>query len=164
MELNVDLRALTSVTDVSDHNSLVAVWAPYVKVMLSALAKMPQLAPGIYYRGRTDTFTSQRKIYTAGREVVWAGFTSVSVSIDQAGYLAGWENGTVYELSLIDVRDISSVSFYPQEREGILVTNTRLAAGTEVKFAERVDGLGQTHLLKLIPFLQMGSSHTRIVS
>ena len=162
-ELNVDLRQLSTLTDVSQHQSLVSVWAPFVKVMLSALGKMPHQTPGKFYRGRPEHYSDLRDIYGSGREVVWAAFTSVSSHFEAAAYLAGWERGCVLELNLHDVRDISRMSFYPQEREGVLVTNTRLVVGSDSRFEELLDANRDKHNVRVIPMQQIASA-PRLVS
>ena len=122
-EVNVDLRMLSTLKG-TDHESLKAVWAPFMKIMLSAMQKLPKVTEYKFYRGRPESWTDIRALYPAGREVVWAGFTSCSKSLDQAAYLASWDQGCVLELTLFNVYDISGFSFFPDEQEVLLSPNT----------------------------------------
>ena len=90
-ELNKDLRAMCGDDNDDVRRNLIAAWGPYMKTMLTAMYKMEPLPPAMFYRGRPEDFCEVRSIYNAGREVTWAGFTSVSRDIDQASYLAGWQ-------------------------------------------------------------------------
>ena len=92
-------------------------WAPFMKNMLSGMSKLPTVPQKVLYRGRPETFTAVRELYRGGRGVVWAGITSCSRSCEAAAHIANWEVGCVLELTLSNVYDISSVSFYPKEQE-----------------------------------------------
>jgi hypothetical protein len=154
-ELNVDLRMLSTLSP-EDHASLTTVWAPFMKNMLSAVSKVPKNPQVKYFRGRPENFTDLRALYAPGREVVWAAFTSVSKNVDQAAYLASWDVGCVLELTLFDVRDISRFSFYPQEEEGLLVTNTKLTVLADTRVEKRRAADGQEFLVKFIALQQLG--------
>ena len=83
-------------------------------------------------------------------------FTSCSKSLDQAAYLASWDQGCVLELKLFNVYDISGFSFFPDEQEVLLAPNTKLVVLTETRTERRTAGDGQQFLVKVIPMQQMG--------
>ena len=83
MELNVDLRAITTQTG-QGHRDLIKTWAPFMKNMLSGMAKLAKHQPSFFYRGRPEGFTDLRQLYKGGREITWAAFTSCSKRINEA--------------------------------------------------------------------------------
>ncbi len=154
-ELNVDLRMLSTLSG-DDHESLKTLWAPFITNMLSAMSKVPKRDERRFFRGRPESWTDVRLVYQAGREVVWAGFTSCSTSLDQAAYLAGWNVGCVLELTLFNVQDISPFSFYPNEQEVLLPPNTRLIVLDSTRTETCTASDGQRFLVKIIPLQQIG--------
>ena len=154
-ELNVDLRMLGTLKG-AEHASLVAVWAPFLKNMLTALGKMPKRTEQKFYRGRPESWSDVRKIYKPGREVVWSGITSCTPDIDQASYIASWDQGCVLELTLFKVHDISRFSFYPNEKEVLLAPNTKLVVLADGRTEKRTASDGQEFVVKFILMQQVG--------
>jgi hypothetical protein len=147
---------MSTVKDASEHNSLVQLWAPFMKNMLSAMNKMPLVTEQKFYRGRPESWDDIRGLYRAGREVVWAGFTSCSRSLDQAAYIASWDQGCVLELTLFNVHDISPLSLYPAEQEVLLPPGTKLVVLADTRTQTCAASDGQQFPVKLIPMQQIG--------
>ena len=129
-ELNVDLRMLPTTTG-DDHKCLKALWAPLIKNILSGMAKLPKMVPKHIkaYRGRPESMRDLRAIYLAGRLVTWSAFTSCSTRLDNAAYMANWDQGCVLQLSLSDVVNIKGLSFFPNEEEVLLPPEQQVAGG-----------------------------------
>ena len=163
-ELNADLRMMCQEDNDEDRRNLIAVWGPYMKTMLTAMYKMEPLVPALFYRGRPEEFFEVRSIYNAGREVTWAGFTSVSRDIDQASYLAGWQNGCVLELSLHGAYDISKFSFFPREQEAILPPGKKMIVLATSRIEDRLAGDGLTYGVKVITMQEVKQQLTPLVS
>jgi hypothetical protein len=148
----------------SDRENLKAVWAPFMKTMLSALGKLPKLPMQKYFRGRWEDFMTMRGIYNAGREVTWASFTSVSRSVQQAAYLANWDQGCVLEMKLSEVPDVSRFSFYVAEEEGILLPNSRFVVLNETRTEEILAGDGQSYIVKFIALQHVAAEKLPLIS
>ena len=149
-ELNVDLRMIYTEAAAGERANLIAVWGPFMKTMMNALAKVPKLGAQKFWRGRPEKFARIRDIYKAGRMVTWASFTSVSKNFDQAAYLARWDEGCVLELSLPVVFDISKFSFFPSEEEGIIQPGAKFVVLSDTQLEERTAGDSNKYLVKVI--------------
>ena len=69
-------------------------------------------------------------------------------------HLANWDVGCVLELTLSNVYDISSVSFYPKEQEVLLAPNTKLVVLPVTNTQQLVDPAGTPRTVKVIQLLQ----------
>jgi hypothetical protein len=164
VELNVDLRMMCTDAAAADKDNLIAVWGPYMKTMLTALQKMPLLNVGKYYRGRPEPFEVVRQLYTEGREVWWAAFTSVSTNFEQAAHLASWADGCVLELDTVHAHDISALSFFPNEAEAILPPGRKfLCLGSRVEERKPID-CSTSSIVKVISLQEVKLTTLPLVS
>lgn len=82
----------------------------------------------------------------------------------EAAYLASWDKGCVLELTLFDVPDISSVSFYPTEGECLLPPNTRFIVLADARTQELEAADGSRFLVRIIPMQQVSADTTALIS
>ena len=164
-ELNVDLRMLPTTTG-DDHKCLKALWAPLIKNILSGMAKLPKMVPKHIkaYRGRPESMRDLRAIYLAGRLVTWSAFTSCSTRLDNAAYMANWDQGCVLQLSLSDVVNIKGLSFFPNEEEVLLPPNSKWLVGVETAVESVTAGDGQQFLVKIITLQQVAGEGLPLIS
>ena len=99
---------------------------PLIRNILSGMAKMPRmpLKHITAWRGRPESMTALRQVYTPGRVVKWSAFTSCSMRIDNAAFMANWAQGCVLKLVLTNAVSIAGMSCYPHEDEILLPPNT----------------------------------------
>lgn len=164
-ELNVDLRMLPSTTG-EEHKALKAVWAPFIKNVLSGMAKLPRVTPKHIkaWRGRPESMRDLRQIYAPGRLVTWAAFTSCSRRIENAAYMAAWDQGCVLQLSLTDVVDISGLSFFPNEEEVLLPPNSKFVVAVDTAVQSVIAGDGQDYLVRIITMQQVAGEELPLIS
>jgi len=97
----------------------IKVWNPFVKFLESALAKVPDTKQ-IAYRGIPTK--EELPNYTSNRDINWIGFTSMSSKKEKATKFSGNE-GIVFEIEMLNGKDISEYSMYPKENEFLLPRN-----------------------------------------
>jgi hypothetical protein len=164
-ELNVDLRMLPSTTG-DEHKCLKALWAPFIINILSGMAKLPKVQPRhvTAWRGRPESMRELRQIYMPGRLVTWSAFTSCSKRLDNAAYMANWDQGCVLQLMLAEVTDISGLSFFPNEEEVLLPPNSQFVVGVETTVESVTASDGQTFLVKIITLQQVATDGVPLIS
>jgi len=164
-ELNVDLRMLSTLRGCESHTALKQLWAPFIRRMTVALTKMPKLKlPKCrIWRGRPESVEEISKIYGMGREVIWSGITSCTRNKEYAAYMASWHMGTVLEITvLLDIYDISPISFYPAESEVLLPPNTKLVVLGKPRKETMLASDGSPWTVNFVDLMQ--TEHTQIIS
>lgn len=116
--LNDKLRAI--------NRSELQPWFPYLKLLLTALAKLPISHRQIIWRGvRKDDSND----YVPGTEVTWRSFTSCTVSLSVLEtdlYLGKTGTRTLFSIETLNGRTIRNHSRFQAEDEIIQLPGTRL--------------------------------------
>ena len=100
-------------------------FAPYLKLLLGALFKLPRVK-GTVYRGIMRNVSAS---YKSGSKFVWWAVSSTTLSIDSLSRDAHFANSserTYFSIAAQHAIDISRYSSVPSESELILVPGTRL--------------------------------------
>ena len=149
-----------------DHKCLKALWAPLIKNILSGMAKLPKVVPKHIkaFRGRPESMRELRLIYPPGRLVQWAAFTSCSTRLDNAAYMANWDQGCVLQLSLTDVVNIKGLSFFPNEEEVLLPPNCQFVVAVDTSVEKLTAADGQEFLVKIITLQQVAGDEVPLIS
>jgi tetratricopeptide (TPR) repeat protein len=121
MEVGVESphRMLNKLLREADRTTL-APWLPYLKLLLTALAKLRRSEDGVLWRGvREDLEDVYRK--RVGKTFVWWGLTSTSRSLDQVDPFAG--KGATSRTVFVITRAgavLANLSRFPAEDEVLL--------------------------------------------
>jgi hypothetical protein len=101
-------------------------WFLYLKLILTALSRLPSISVTVYRGVRNDIESNYPK-YQAGKEVIWWGFSSCSKdkNISEKDQFIG-ENGrrTLFIINCLNGKDISKHSYFKREKEVLLKTAT----------------------------------------
>jgi hypothetical protein len=110
--LNATLRA-------ADRKKLIP-WFLFLKLVLTALARLPPSNPSVVYRGiKRD----MRKDYSKGKTVIWWGFSSCTSTLDvleNDQFLGSRGARTFFTIECTNGKDIQKYSSIPSENEIIL--------------------------------------------
>jgi hypothetical protein len=104
-------------------------WKNVTGALLEAVACIPVVTAGLYYRGQQSLFGKQ---YTVGSVVDFGGFTSVSLNRYTASRFAS--NRYLFEIQGVPFAisaSISKLSFYPNEEEVLIAPGAKFEV-TEV--------------------------------
>ncbi|CAF0729015.1 unnamed protein product [Adineta steineri] len=112
-KLNKDLRA-------KNRNALKP-WFSYLKLLITALEKLPSLEITIW-RGVNDDVSSS---FINNDEEIWWGINSCSKDPNIVGIYVG-PKGTIFAINAIQGKDISEYSAVKDEEEVVLMPGTRL--------------------------------------
>lgn len=115
-------RVLNSVLASRNQGDL-EVWKPFLFYLLSALAKLPNYS-GTVYRAIDKPLLSLSKQYKTGSNVVWPSFTSTSKNRDIMSNFSGKSEGTWMSIDVVEGKDISTFSLFPDESEILLLPNS----------------------------------------
>ena len=103
-------------------------WFPYLKLLLTALHKLPS-CPGTYFRGVSADIASQ---YTKGTKMVWWPFSSSTATIEALGaFMEPGEPRVLFSLEVQRVVDISKFSSFAEDEvaDGVGEDERLLIAG-----------------------------------
>jgi hypothetical protein len=109
---NADLR--------SKDSSRIKVWFRYLKLLVTALDKIPSIEITVY-RGINRDFG---KLYAKDTKFIWGSLTSCTRSKEKASEFAGNSSGTVFAISTKKGKDIAEYSMYKTEKEVLLYPGT----------------------------------------
>ena len=112
---NQDLR--------TKNRSTIEKWQLYLKLLMSALNKLPSQRLTVY-RGVNKDIS---KDFTEGTQFVWSSATSCTRDASVAPYFANNSNdiGTLFQIEVSSGRDISSFSEFPKEEEVLIRPGTK---------------------------------------
>jgi len=97
-------------------------WKPYLYYLMRGLKKLPS-ETGTVYRGWDLQLTHKTERYHVGNSVIWPAFTSTSTSVSLLSSFANIR-GTWASMDIVEGKDISKLSIYPQESELLLLPNS----------------------------------------
>jgi hypothetical protein len=132
---------LNAVMRNEDRSKLVP-WHSYLKLLLTALGRLPSVQQTVYRGTRQEI----QKNYAKGRSFVWWGFSSCTVSIDnlRAVVFAGPSSArTTFAIDCKTGKDIRKHSFYPTDDEILLLPATEFKVVSSVNHG---DGLAMVQL------------------
>jgi hypothetical protein len=115
--------------------TIVENWKPYIYFLLCALNKIPNSdEPLVVYRALDIPITQLSKRYQNGKKVVWISFTSTSLdrnAIDD--FINNTDTkGTFMLLKVIEGKDISEFSIFENEKEVLLLPNSKFIINEKV--------------------------------
>ena len=122
-------------------------WFPYLKLLFTALFKLPSIRGTVWRGVRGDL----RSSYKLGATLTWWGFSSCTASIgaltnDQYLGLSG--SCTLFAIQCLNGKAIKRHSYFAQEDEILLLPCTHLKV---IDSLSRQDGLHIIHLLEVPP-------------
>lgn len=137
--LNAELRS-------GDRRNL-DVWYLYLKLLLTALSRLPNQHRFVYRGVKLDLTEHYRK----GDTVVWWGFSSCTESLDILEceiFMGKTESRTMFTIECCSGKNISKHSFFPHEDEILLI------AATQFKVIACLD---QGHGLRMVQLKEIES-------
>ncbi|CAF1020163.1 unnamed protein product [Adineta steineri] len=137
--LNATLRA--------ENRRKLVPWFLYLKLVLTALSKLPSLQRTVYRGVNGD----MRKYYTKGETVIWWGFSSCTATMDvleNDQFLGSTGTRTFFTIECINGKDIQQHSQYKCEDEILLLPGRQFKV---VACLNQPGGLYMIHLKELEP-------------
>jgi hypothetical protein len=99
-------------------------WKPFLHILLSALNKLPMTKTRVY-RYLDKPITALSKQYKKDCQICWIGFTSTSLSKEtMKGFIDKNKQGTFMAIDVIEGKNISCFSLFPNEAELLLLPNS----------------------------------------
>lgn len=98
---------------------------PFLFYFHRAWLKLP-VKRSVCYRGVPLSAAQDLMQYALGSRVHWSGITSVTANMFTAATSFAKQDGILFEIRVVDGRDVSSHSFFPTEKEALLGPNTAL--------------------------------------
>ena len=152
--LNASLYATLNRTLRDSDRSKLEPWFLYLKLLLTALTKLPpvsvkQVWRGIRYRESTN--------YVENHETVWWGFSSCTKSLNVLKsnlFLGETGTRTIFSIETFDGRSVKDHSEYPHEDEVLLLPGTclqvcgKLNQGTDLHIIHLIQRHSTTELLE----------------
>ncbi|CAF2141108.1 unnamed protein product, partial [Rotaria magnacalcarata] len=120
MEWETSLYCILNQTLRSEHRNNVKPWFSYLKLVLTALRKLPSFE-GVVWRGVRADLSQHHK---QGEPGVWWGFTTATMNANVLGdemFLGKTGKRTLFSIQCKDGKRIGSHSSYPQEEEILLL-------------------------------------------
>ena len=108
-------------------NEVLDMLRPYLTYFMSAMAKLPPINDTVY-RGVTidGELREEIKKYAVGTKVHWSAFTSTSTDVASAlQFKDGNRSLLIFELKVVNGRNLSEYSIFPDESEVLLSPNAR---------------------------------------
>jgi hypothetical protein len=128
----------------SENRPALKPWFPFLKLFDVALKKLPTVN-GSVWRGVPDNVIEE---FTEGQVMTWWSISSCSQSVNVVqSFISSGKNSTLFMIEAVNAKDISSYSYYPNEKEVLLGLGTelRVKAGT----MKHSGGLNIVHLVQL---------------
>lgn len=100
-------------------------WFPYLKLLLSAIEKLPSQQK-LLWRAINDDGGAK---FCENEFHTWWGINSCSISLEVIEIYLG-NKGTLFAISAINAKDISEFSAFPEEKEFILLPGLQLRVKT----------------------------------
>jgi hypothetical protein len=115
-------KALNSALFAADRQPLKQHWFPFLKLLCTALHKLPS-CQGTYYRGVDADIAAT---YAVGETKVWWAFssTSANVSVLKGFHQVGGSQNVIFSLEVHRAVDISRFSAFPHEDERLIIAGT----------------------------------------
>lgn len=117
-------------------------WFLYLKLLLTALSRLPSVHQKIY---RYIDFDLSRK-YTAEEKIVWWGFASCATSIDRSNTIG---TRTLLTIECHSGKNIRQHSYFQCEDEILLLPQTQFKV--EVSSNETINGIHSIELTEIVP-------------
>jgi hypothetical protein len=120
----------------------------YMKLFLTALAKLPCVPPLTIWRGVTKNLSAE---FSPGTTVTWWSFSSCTTKLtvlESDAYLGNTGNRTLFSMEAINGRTIRAHSHFVTEDEILLLPGTRMIVQSQLNPA--ID-LHIIHLKQVIP-------------
>ena len=105
-------------------------WFLYLKLILTALSRLPSVSLTVY-RGVQFSNDSEDRKYEIGKELVWWGFSSCSTNRNisqKEHFLGSIGRGTLFVIDCIKGKDIQLHSYFRKESEILLLPATKVQA------------------------------------
>ncbi|CAF1474559.1 unnamed protein product [Rotaria sordida] len=120
----------------------------YLKLLLTALVKLPCLPPSTIWRGVKKNLSAE---YLSGTVVTWWAFstgTTALTVLENNMYLGSSGERTLFSVETINGRSISAHSHYDNQEEVMLLPGTRMTV--KMQMNPSLD-LYSIHLVQVIP-------------
>lgn len=125
-------------------------WFPYLKLLLTALHKLPS-SPGTYYRGVSADIASQ---YQRGSSIVWWAFSSSTATIEALGnFMKPGKPRVLFNLDVQRVVDINKFSSFVKEDERLILSGIPLEVKSTMKLLKNVTMVQMTEELGRPPLV-----------
>jgi len=98
-------------------------WKPFLYFLIKGLNKLPNVSCRVF-RALDKPITSLSKQYTKGKNIVWVAFTSTTQQQNVMLTFSTLQQGTWMMLDVIEGKDISQISLFPNESEILLLPNS----------------------------------------
>lgn len=142
------LYSMLNLTLSKPDRELLRPYHKYLKLLLTALVKVPCVAPITIWRGVTKNLSTQ---FPPGTPVTWWGFSSCTTELtvlENNMYLGNTGDRTLFSVEVINGRTISAHSHFIAEHEILLLPGTHMVAQSQ--FSPATD-LHIIHLRQVIP-------------
>jgi len=116
--LNKNLRA--------ERRNLLKPWFLYLKLVLTALNRLPSTSGRTYYRGVKQNLSNK---YSTGKIIIWWGFSSCTSTMDvlnREEFLGQTGTRTLFAIECKHAKDIRQHSMFSDENEVLLMPATQL--------------------------------------
>jgi hypothetical protein len=123
-------------------------WFKYLKLFLTALAKLPCEPPTTVWRGVRKNISQE---YLPGSQVTWWPFSSCTTTVsvvESSLYLGRTGERTLFSIEIFNGRNISAHSHFPNENETLLLPGTYMEVQSQARPAP---DLYIIHLKQKIP-------------
>lgn len=142
-------KVLNKLLFTGDRDSLKP-WFPYLKLLLTALHKLPS-CPGTYFRSVSADIASQ---YPKGKRIVWWAFSSSTATIEALGtFMKPGKPRVLFSLDVQRVVDINKFSTFAKEDERLLLCGIPLEVKSTVKMAPNLTMVQMTEDLSCPPLI-----------
>lgn len=123
-------------------------WFLYLKLVLTALSRLPSISLTVY-RGVKSQIESEGEKYETGRSIVWWGFSSCSVDRNISAkdqFLGETGRRTLFLVDCVNGKNICKHSYHKTENEVLLLPATKVQVIENINCG---DGLHQIHLKEI---------------
>jgi hypothetical protein len=124
-------------------------WSPYLKLLVTALMKFPSIEISVWRNLKEDV----SKNYPKDKRFTWPNVTSCSRNVNEVIQCFWNLNGqnTLFNISVINGKDISAYSQYAREQEVVLLPGTRfrVTGGSVLEKAGNCKNIPVIHLQEI---------------
>ena len=142
------LYSMLNYTLKSDPRENLRPYFKYLKLLLTALAKLPCVPPLTIWRGVTKDLSAE---FPPGTSVIWWGFSSCTTSLtvlENSMYLGNTGKRTLFSVEAINGRSVRAHSYFVTEDEILLLPGTQMVVQSQLSPAS---DLHIIHLKQVIP-------------
>eukprot|EP00750_Incisomonas_marina_P006132 INCI14335.4.p1 GENE.INCI14335.4~~INCI14335.4.p1 ORF type:complete len:1393 (+),score=208.86 INCI14335.4:583-4761(+) len=100
-------------------------WQGFLYFLMRALDQLNPFEGTVYRGSNFKTGTDIETLYSPGRPIQWAAFTSTSTDVATARQFVDKKAGIIFKISVFSGRVVSPYSHIPRENEVLLTPNTR---------------------------------------